>query len=636
MSFICGIVKKKKRDSRPDITLQDMIDRGAFIEGVTNITHWVRKPRVFVSELVECALTRWTYMQEPHSEPFTCGSYVITWDGILYNKADLVRRLVNDGVAISNEAQDSEIVLKLYLYLGSEFLCILNGDYAFSIANLESCDVFCARSPLGVRPLYYVNNVDYFAWASNLYQLTTVDSIRSNLDEDYIREYAAEYLCSIFHSRMTLTPCKNVYKLLPGFCASISKDSMSVYEFWRPRVYQFPRSFKENDYIEQFKEFFYESIEARLRHSKEISISLSGGLDSSSIAFAISDLRRRGRSVPAIVLSHDVHEGRGDEMRYARIVADGTGFPLRVRYSKEDNWLFKDMDPIKVLVQPSESVLQRISPSAEHDELESNSVKPMFTGSGGDHILLGSLDYLGGLLRTGRIFSFVTEARKVARSINMPTLLVMTNFGLIPVIKYVPYLDRSKGLAYTYFTKEFVDKYDVHGRRNRRNVRRIFADPSSQSDYEELMMCDQWSDSGSSCFDIRCPFLDIRLVEYCLSLPGQLKNDGKVGKVILRKAMKGIVDDRILARRTKGYTLDSIRVGTNKEWNRLSRRFGRFWLERLGIFVPGSLENMLRHLKSGTIPWGTTSAVRILSLEFWLEGILEGDQVSKTKYMTVS
>ncbi|MFW5891350.1 MAG: asparagine synthase-related protein [bacterium] len=169
-------------------------------------------------------------------------------------------------------------------------------------------------------------------------------------------------------------------------------------------------------------------------------------------------------------------------------------------------------------------------------------------------------------------------------------------------------------------TKKFKEHYNLIERLEKRSLETKFTNPEAQCAYEQLMFLDQWHVKDSSLLISRAPFLDRRLVEFCLNLPGWLKHNGRDTKIIHRCAMKNVLPQIIIDRKSKSDLGDSIRLGVNKEWSYIESKFNTFRLEKHNILKEGTIETLLRKMKSGVISQ-TVPALRILSLEFWLQSI---------------
>src|ERR1700728_2404920 len=82
------------------------------------------------------------------------GRYVILYNGDIYNYGELARRLRPRGVAL-RAGSDTELLLETYAAEGNDALRKLRGMFAFAIWDAQTGELFCARDPFGIKPLYY-------------------------------------------------------------------------------------------------------------------------------------------------------------------------------------------------------------------------------------------------------------------------------------------------------------------------------------------------------------------------------------------------------------------------------------------------------------------------------------------------
>ena len=625
MSFICGLFERNsKRVEAYDI--DRMIKAGLTLND-TRIGHLLSTPYVKHLDRVIAGVTTWPYCRGTQlGRPVSLGGNLLTWNGRLDNRDELVGELNEKGASFTQTVSDDEIVAwGVYLFGCEVFIKKMTGDYAFAVVESNKNEVFYARSPFGVREMYYLVTASRTAWASNLAQILPI--LTETIDEEHLKVYIAEYLCCTVKGRMMHTPYRNVYKLLPGTFIRISTGGFTTGEIWSPDETKAEHYTTNEEYEDRFRQLLSTAIRRRLVSCGRngIQISLSGGLDSSTIACMIGQMRESGESLPRIRLFTNVYPGQGDESEYARTVADRTSLPLEIATSIEKNWFLKGCDSLQRLPDPQESILEsRIGP----EEIDQDSLSPYMTGVGGDQILTGDLIYLAGFLKKWKIPTFFNQIRQLSQLSKQPIASLVVQYGLKPVLDRSQFQFRRRGIAFDITTEAFRKQYSLMERLKSRYIPVVFSDPSSQHDYESLLAVHQWSCPGFSIFDMRAPFLDIDLVEFCLTLPGKLKNDGLRDRVIMRRAMKDILPFKILHRRSKGSTEDNITVGLNKEWHRIESRLGHFYLAKLDVISNENMEILLRRAKAGALRYDVLSGIQILMLEFWLETVLGSESES--------
>ena len=220
----------------------------------------------------------------------------------------------------------------------------------------------------------------------------------------------------------------------------------------------------------------------------------------------------------------------------------------------------------------------------------------MLDGQGADETLCGYRGYFGaylaGLLRRGNVGAWAREVRALRRQIGFSPLrsLGYTAVYLSPVLQAVA--GRLDGRAY-------ADRGWIHPRARAAfdddAIRRAGGRPSSvramsvaQITATHLPMLLHWEDRNSMAFSVeaRVPFLDYRLVEMSLALDDAEKLGGGVSKGVLRRAMRGVVPDRVLDRRDKMGFVTAEPVWMKRD---LTARF-RAALEESIQVLPGILD----------------------------------------------
>lgn len=531
---------------------------------------------------------------------------LIIFDGRLYDRST------------HDDLSSEQFILELYLKnRDTNFLEKLNGDFCFCIFDADKNKIICVRSPFGIRPFYYSLRHNGFSFASNLEQLVDINYMSQEINEESLSRYIINYLHRPSISRLSCTPYHNVFKLQPGHVLIYENGNRRVSEYWRPNIKCL--NLNETEISDMFKKLMITSVKERIKDiDKKINVSFSGGLDSSTVVYILHELSKE-QSLPPVLLNHQVYDETGNELHYAQYGSNHTGFPLNIQYmdKKSDTWLFKDFEPIRKDILPNFAVLTGGYSKESTDKDIENLFSSSLTGCGGDHILCGHPFYLASYLRRFRLVKAMRQTRIHAQNANMDFAATFMKYALKPNFKFVTFKDRATIDLSSYmgekFNRELIEDL---------RIKKISEDLSVQDDYENLLLTDQWSDIGSSTFDTRHPFMDQRLVDFCFSIEGQYRFNGERDRVIQRIAMTGIVGDKILRRKDKGSNLASNTNGVKREWSNLEKYFDHFYLEKLGFLRKGTIEMLLNRIRIG-VSHGAADALRIITLEFWLQSFME-------------
>lgn len=217
------------------------------------------------------------------------GKYVIVWDGRLDNRRALLRALQGMGV-VPRGNTDPDIVLAAYLTWVEACPTKLLGDFAFVVWDGVRQVLFCARDPVGARPLFFTHTSHRFAFSSEEESLLAVPGVsnRPNLDRVASRLLPSFYrCCDLLQSWLD-----DVRKLAPGHSITVdAKGDIREIQYFEPRVGE-ELSFRDDDeFQEAFNEVFSKAVDCRLRATDIPALMMSGGLDSTAVAATMRQLR---------------------------------------------------------------------------------------------------------------------------------------------------------------------------------------------------------------------------------------------------------------------------------------------------------------------------------------------------------
>ena len=205
------------------------------------------------------------------------GRYWMVYNGEIYNHAELAQRLQARGVQLRG-GSDSEILLETYAAEGKDTLRRLRGMYAFAIWDTRSRELFCARDPFGIKPLYYTlaEGGKQLRFASERKALVGPGEV-SVIDPDALRRYLSfQYV----PAPATMTP--PVRSLPPGhFLIARPAGPVDVFRYWRPVLH--PARSPSPDTPERILAALRDSVAAHLRSDVPVGAFLSGGVDSATI-----------------------------------------------------------------------------------------------------------------------------------------------------------------------------------------------------------------------------------------------------------------------------------------------------------------------------------------------------------------
>lgn len=198
--------------------------------------------------------------------------------GRVDNRKEILRLT---GIGI-NEPQysDSELILRAYLKWGEDGPAHIYGDWSFAAWHPRERKLFLARDHFGNSALYYYSDPRIFAFASSRKALLALNLAPKEMDELYLAQVLVSW--PAYHGERTIhAPIK---RLPPAHCLTVTPERTAIRRYWRLEETPELRLTRREDYLEAFRGIFDEAVRCRLRSTQSIAASLSGGLDSGSVA----------------------------------------------------------------------------------------------------------------------------------------------------------------------------------------------------------------------------------------------------------------------------------------------------------------------------------------------------------------
>ena len=275
------------------------VDESASLAMSEAMTYWGtegagiwRKDNVFLGHLMLYDTPESRYESLPMSTAEE--GWVITANARIDNRDELF-----DALAVSNAERvnlpDSQLILRAYRKWGDECPDHLLGDWAFAIWIPHEHKLFIARDHLGNTSLYYCRNSRFFAFASSVKGLLAHPAVEPCPNELYIGQ---TLIRRPWHNDSTAY--KGIYPILPSHSLTVKGGGVTHRGYWDMENTPDLRLNSDREYLDAFLEVYEEAVRCRLRSHRSIGISLSGGLDSASVAaLAARELRERGERLAA-------------------------------------------------------------------------------------------------------------------------------------------------------------------------------------------------------------------------------------------------------------------------------------------------------------------------------------------------
>ncbi len=481
------------------------------------------------------------------------GQVCVVMDGRLDNRAELLNRLEP---AEGSNASDVKLLLAAYFEWGEACTDHLLGDFAFAIWDTTQRRLLCAVDPLGIKPLHYAHVGSLVCFASDAIQVLYHPAVPDGYNEVEI----AAYLASQFED-----PERSFFaavrKLAPGQRLIAQSSRFRVERYWSPEP-QMIRYSRDEDYSAHFLELFQRSVADRLVAAGNfVGIAMSGGLDSTSVA-ALA-LRAAAPGVRAYTFAFD-RFAECDERAYSQVMTEELG--LAVEPIAAERFWSLESQTILPLSPDTPFTGWRTCHAEILSRMAEGGSRVLLVGHGGDDLLRGSSFAYTERLWRGDLEA-VREVVRHARSRQAPVLRALyRHFGRPNLPVDLDRLLRSailqrpeEALVPAWINPDFARRAAFAERQEACRPRRVFTSPARQEVYANLVgipwywRLANWYNRSAAVFNIevRHPFLDRRLFEYVLAVPGeQLFQLGNY-KTLLRRSMAGILPERIRLRQGK-------------------------------------------------------------------------------------
>ncbi|HYL34759.1 MAG TPA: asparagine synthase (glutamine-hydrolyzing) [Bryobacteraceae bacterium] len=492
----------------------------------------------------------------------------IVFNGEVFNHMVLRTGLERGGHRYATRS-DTETILHAFEEYGADCVSHFRGMFAFALWDTRQKALFCARDRLGIKPFYYYWDGRLFAFASEIKALLEHPSLSAEFEDSALAEYLGFGYVS---SERTLF--RNIRKLMPGHRLQLdmrgAQPRLHIERYWEiPQHSENRQNFEsasEEEWIAETRRRLEETVRMRLMSDVPLGIFLSGGIDSSVIAA----LTRRLVDKPVKTFSVGYQEAQFSELGDAAEAAHALGTEhSEVLVGMDDFFaalpklVWHEDEPI---TWPSSVSLYFVS------KLASEQVKVVLTGEGSDELLAGYERYRWNLLnwKYARIYGALPDGFRAGLRHAIATTNLL-QAGLRRKLGHT-FVGRDSCLE-SLFLDNFYCAFSSQdqGGLLRRRGDSIYANYMSYWDsrpdegllprmlyvdqktylVELLMKQDQMSMACS--IESRVPFLDHQFVEFAMAIPGGLKIRGAIQKYVLKKAAEGLLPNRIIQRRKKGF-----------------------------------------------------------------------------------
>jgi asparagine synthase (glutamine-hydrolysing) len=538
---------------------------------------------------------------------YRAGDLVITADARIDNRHELALVLDLPDRPIE-KITDSEFILAAYEKWEESCPEHLLGDFAFAIWNRQKQTLFCARDHMGVKPFYYHQGNKSFVFASEIKALLCLPEVSRQLSETKV----GDYLASIFNDK-SITFYQDIFRLPPASCLVLNAaGGMQIRTYWSLDPSHELQLDSDEAYAEALCDVFAEAVHCRLRSSFPVGSHLSGGIDSSSITCMARKLLKEEGNQRLLHTFSNIFDAvpECDERQFIEsITAQGDIIPHYIHADQKGP--LSDLEKVfyysdEVVPAPTHFLIWGLN-----EATQKAGVRVVLDGFDGDNTLSHGSGYLSELLKQGKWETFATEVNALYKNGSASPRVLLQHYAFT----YLENLASSgKWIAFVQAVNQILKYFNVSRRsiflqqglkpllpsvvlqvwRSLRGRRVQSTNPSinngediinhkfaqklslkeriqasrksqphpliSEREYHWrgltagiITLALEISDHYSAAFSIetRHPFMDKRLIEFCLSLPSNQKLNQGWTRFIMRRAMKNILPEQVQWRSDK-------------------------------------------------------------------------------------
>lgn len=564
-------------------------------------------------------------------------SLALVLDGYLTNWEELRRDLIERGAILRNRS-DAELVLRAYEQWGEDCAARCEGEFAFVIADRRTQRIYAARDHQGLRPLFYCQTGDMLLIASD------IPAVVAALDP--LPEPNRDYLVGVAAVQLLLpedTVWQGVKRLQQAHWLTHDGHRLVSRRYYELPIGERLRYRSDAEYAEHYRAMLMDALRRTTRSHVPVGVAVSGGLDSSSLYCLADRLERQGQLLAPGFQGYTLAAEPGSrayELPYARAAADHIGRTLTEvpLFRPPLDWYTRQASSERDIPIPTNGAMT----IGIERQVHADGSRVYIDGDGGDEWLQGSLTYYREFLQEGDWAAFVRTLGQDGAALGWRTALpraVRTGLSaFVPdrLRNWTKAMRRARSyrdpdtfywlkpeLRAVLEQQEAAYDASLPADPHAWTKQNLFASPFGA--YARARMQRQ---RGMNGIESRHPMFTRQFIGFSLATPEHIRRRAGVTKVTHRIALRGILPDVILDRRTKAdFESDMI----DREMGRFCRSEGQSLLEE--FCESNGLERLIPHGFVNTVDddrswelWGLYAVAAFLLLNSPRSGLFGGHQ----------
>jgi asparagine synthase (glutamine-hydrolysing) len=633
MCGICGIYGPGSDDKNLLKSMMDILehrgpdDEGSYIDKNIMLGH----KRLSIIDL-------YTGKQPIYNED---KSIVIVYNGEIYNFRELREDLEKKGHRFYT-ASDTEVIVHAYEEYGYDCVKLFNGMFAFAIWDSNKEELFLARDRAGIKPLHYTFLEDgTFIFASEIKSILQYEKVKREVDPQSLHLFI-----NLRYIPRERTMFKGIKRLLPAHIMVISKEGKIKKEkYWEPKIQYSNKS--EGYYIKKLRKLLEEAVKRHMISDVPVGVSLSGGIDSSTIVALASQVNEEPLKTFCMGFGTE-----NDETEDARLVAD--------YFSTDHHEVIVERSLLKEypkMIWYADEPKRNLYPYYV-SELVGKYVKTAQGGLGGDELFGGYVfkyNFVHKIeeMRKRAIFETKMEISKIADRL----ISFQTRYGDMVDDEHLDYLEMIRALNSNtdlYLITQTLDKsFDrkylerIYGEKilkeelipvrevyrpyfdnNMSFIDQVFLADFSIKAVDDFLLVDDRMTMAHSV-ESRVPFLDKELVEFAFTIPPDLKRKDPNGKYILKMAMKDLLPKEVLKKEKRGFASGTYETYLRELREIAMQKLPKGNLVKEAYFKRDYIDKVLNAIPNPRLNLHYNVIWNLLTFEIWYEIFINGDNIRR-------
>lgn len=466
---------------------------------------------------------------------------------------------------------DAALALRAYEKWGEEAPPRLFGDWIFAAWHPRERRLFLARDHFGNTALYYHHDAHGFAFASGIKALLALPHVRRAVDEWSIARRLV-----VWPDEGRSTFYAGIARVPPGHTLRFDDSGVQLREYWEPAELPAVRLGSDDEYVERFLELFGAAVRARVRSMRPIVSTLSSGLDSGAVtALAARELRPRGTKLTAYTsvplhaeeLARVLPDAAADEWPLARRSAEWIGGVDQRAIRAEALTPLEAMNrSLAVHDQPEWSAGNLPWVYALLDDARNVGAGVLLTGQAGNAGVSwsGDRDTAYRRLAAGDLPGAYRALHGLKQRERRSWAAALWSGVVWPLRRrmrdaFLPARVSTRTAHRTAIQTAFADRIGLVSAMRRGGFADARTARSSREGRLQILMPGRtgvgalWHEMGAAYgLDVRDPTGDVRLLEFCLSIPDDLFARAEGDRWLIRRSMEGLLPPEVQWNRRRG------------------------------------------------------------------------------------